>query len=219
MGQTIELSAADGHRLSAYLAEPAEKPRGGLVVIQEIFGITRHIRAVADQYAAAGYLSIAPALFDRIERNVDVPYSNMQLGYSYMQKTDLDKAMLDIDAGVARVRAAGKVGVVGYCWGGALAYLAAARLKVEAAICYYGGGIDQHVGEKPRAPVLFHYGEKDSHIPPPTVAKVKAAVPQGTFYLYPAEHGFNCTDRSSYEPASAQLAFERSLEFLHRHVG
>lgn len=219
MGHTIELSAADGHRLSAYLAEPAEKPRGGLVVVQEIFGITRHIRAVADQYAAAGYLSIAPALFDRIERNVDVPYSNMQRGYSYMQKTDLEKAMLDIDAGVARVRAAGKVGVVGYCWGGALAYLAAARLKVEAAICYYGGGIDQHVGEKPRAPVLFHYGERDSHIPPTAVAKVKAAVPQGTFYLYPAEHGFNCTDRSSYEPASAQLAFERSLEFLHRHVG
>ncbi len=219
MGHTIELSAADGHRLSAYLAEPAEKPRGGLVVVQEIFGITRHIRAVADQYAAAGYLSIAPALVDRIERNVDVPYSNMQRGYSYMQKTDLEKAMLDIDAGVARVRAAGKVGVVGYCWGGALAYLAAARLKVEAAICYYGGGIDQHVGEKPRAPVLFHYGERDSHIPPTAVAKVKAAVPQGTFYLYPAEHGFNCTDRSSYEPASAQLAFERSLEFLHRHVG
>ncbi|HLW22918.1 MAG TPA: dienelactone hydrolase family protein [Steroidobacteraceae bacterium] len=219
MGQTIELSAADGHRLSAYLAEPAEKPRGGLVVIQEIFGVTRHIRAVADQYAAAGYLSIAPALFDRIERNVDVPYSNMQRGYSYMQKTDLEKAMLDVDAGVARVRAAGKVGVVGYCWGGALAYLAAARLKVDAAICYYGGGIDQHVGEKPRVPVLFHYGEKDSHIPPTAVAKVKAAVPQGTFYLYPAEHGFNCTDRSSYEPASAQLAFERSLEFLHRHVG
>jgi carboxymethylenebutenolidase len=219
MSQTIELEAADGHRLAAYLAEPTGPPRGGLVVIQEIFGVTRHIRAVADQYAAQGYLAVAPALFDRVERDVDVPYTDMKRGYSYMQRTELDKAMLDIEAALARVRRAGKVGVVGYCWGGTLAYLAAARLKVDAAICYYGGGIDQHLNEKPKAAVLFHYGEKDTHIPPATVAKVKAAFPQGTYYLYPAEHGFNCTDRSSFEPACARLAFERSLEFLHQHVG
>lgn len=219
MGQSIELEAADGHHLSAYLAEPAGKPRGRVVIIQEIFGVTRHIRNVVDQYAAQGYLTAAPALFDRIERNVDVPYSDMQRGFGYMQATQLDKVMLDIDATVARVRAAGKVAVVGYCWGGMLAYLAAARLKVDAAIAYYGGGIDRYLDEKPKVPVLFHYGEKDSHIPLATVEKVKAAYPQGTYYLYPAEHGFNCTDRGSYEPKSAQLAFERSVEFLHRHIG
>ena len=219
MGNMIELSAADGFRPAAYLAEPTGKPRGGLVVIQEIFGLTRHIRALADQYAAQGYLSVAPGIFDRIERNVDVPYSDMARGYAYMQKTHLAQVMLDIDAGVARVRGAGKVGVVGYCWGGMLAYLAAARLKVDAAIAYYGGGIDKHLDEKPRVPVLFHYGEKDTHIPLATVDKVRAAVPGATFHLYPAEHGFNCTDRASYEPKSAQLAFQRSLEFLHRHVG
>jgi carboxymethylenebutenolidase len=218
MGQMIELSATDGFHPSAYLSEPPAAPRGGVVVIQEIFGVTRHIRAVADQYAAAGYLSIAPALFDRQERDVDVPYTDTQRGYAYMQKAQLDQVMLDIAAAVARVRAAGKVGVVGYCWGGMLAYLAAARLPVEAAIAYYGGGIDRHLGEAPKVPILFHYGEKDTHIPLETVGKVKAAVPQGTYFTYPAEHGFNCTDRSSHEPKSAELALKRSLEFLQRHL-
>jgi len=219
MGKMIELTAADGFRPGAYVAEPAGRPRGGLVVIQEIFGLTRHIRAVADQYAAQGYLCVAPAVFDRLERDVDVPYADMQRGYGYMQKTQLAQVLLDVDAAVAYARSAGKVGVVGYCWGGMLAFLTAARLRVDAAIAYYGGGIDRHLGEKPQAPILFHYGEKDTHIPLETVEKVKAAVPQGLFHLYPAEHGFNCTDRASFEPKSAQLAFERSLEFLHRHVG
>jgi carboxymethylenebutenolidase len=218
MGQMIELTATDGFRPSAYLAEPTAAPRGGLVVIQEIFGVTRHIRAVADQYAAAGYLSIAPALFDRQERDVDVPYTDMQRGFAYMQKASLDQVMLDIAAAALRVRAAGKLGVVGYCWGGMLAYLAAARLPIDAAIAYYGGGIDRHLGETPKVPVLFHYGERDTHIPLETVGKVKAAVPQGTFFTYPAEHGFNCTDRSSHDPGSAELAFNRSLEFLQRHL-
>jgi carboxymethylenebutenolidase len=220
MGQTIQLTAADRQRISAYLAEPEGQPRGGLVVIQEIFGVNHHIRAVTDEFAAQGYLSLAPALFDRVEPNVDVPYTDMQRGFSYMQRSDMQKAMLDIGAAVERVRSAGKVAVVGFCWGGTLAYLASARLKVDAAVCYYGGGIDQHLNEKPKVPVLFHYGEKDSHIPLTTVAKVKEAVPQGVFFTYPgAEHGFNCSERGSYAPASAKLAFERTLEFLHRQVG
>jgi carboxymethylenebutenolidase len=219
MGQNIELNASDGHRMSAYAAGPSSRARGGIVVIQEIFGVTRHIRAVADQYAAAGFNAVAPALFDRLERNIDVPYTDMAKGFGYMQALKNENTMLDVQAAIDHVSPAGKVGVVGYCWGGSMAYLAAARLKVAAAVAYYGGGIDKYLGEKPRCPILFHYGEKDAHIPSSTVEKIKAAVPSGIFFIYPADHGFNCTDRASFEPQSAKLALERSLEFFHRHVG
>src|SRR6202041_1298140 len=158
MGHSVEITAADGHQLAAYLSEPPSKPRGGVVVIQEIFGVTRHIRAVADQYAAAGFLAAAPALFDRVERKVDVPYTDMQKGFSYVKQLKTDQVMLDIQAGVDRVAAAtGKVGVVGYCWGGTMAFLAAARLNIAAAVAYYGGGIHDHTDEKPRVPVMFHF--------------------------------------------------------------
>jgi carboxymethylenebutenolidase len=219
MGQNIELSASDGHRLAAHMCSPTGTPRGGIVVIQEIFGVTRHIRAVADQYAAAGFTAIAPALFDRVERNVDVPYTDMAKGYGYMQQLKSEQVMLDVQAAINRLDPAGKVGVVGYCWGGTMAYLAAARLEVAAVVAYYGGGIDKHTAEKPRCPIMFHFGEKDAHIPLSAVEKIKTEVPGGIFYLYPADHGFNCTDRASFEPASAKLALERSLEFFHRHVG
>lgn len=219
MGHNIELTASDGHRLAAYLAEPAGKPRGGIVVVQEIFGVTRHIRDVADQYAAAGYIAVAPALFDRVERDVDVPYTDVQRGFGYMQAMNLDTVMLDVQAAVQRVRSAGKVGVVGYCWGGTITYLAAARLKIDAAVAYYGGGTHQYLAELPRAPVMFHFGEKDTHIPLSAVEQIKAAYPQGIFHLYPAEHGFNCTDRASFEPSSAKLAFTRSVEFFRKNVG
>jgi carboxymethylenebutenolidase len=219
MGQDIELGAADGHRLDAYLAEPPGQSRGGIVVIQEIFGITRHIRAVADQYAAAGFTAVAPALFDRVERKVDVPYTDMATGFSYVQRLKNEEVMLDVQAGIDRVVSAGKVGVVGYCWGGTMAYLAAARLSVAATVAYYGGGINNYTAEKPRCPIMFHFGEKDSHIPKSAVDKIRVDVPAGIFYLYPADHGFNCTDRASYEPESAKLALQRSLEFFHKHVG
>jgi carboxymethylenebutenolidase len=219
MGLNIDLSAGDGHRLAAYMSNPAGTPRGGIVVIQEIFGVTRHIRAVADQYAAAGFTAIAPALFDRVERNVDVPYTDMALGFRYMQQLKNEQVMLDVQAAIDRLTVAGKVGVVGYCWGGTMAYLAAARLKVAAAVAYYGGGIDKYTAEKPRCPIMFHFGEKDAHISLSAVEKIKADVPDGIFHMYPADHGFNCTDRASFEPASAKLALDRSLEFFHRHVG
>ena len=219
MGHSIDLTASDDHRLSAYLAEPDGTPRGGIVVIQEIFGVTRHIRAVVEQYAAAGYWSIAPALFDRVERGVDVPYTDVQKAFGYMQAAKLDLAMLDVEAAVVRASQAGKVGVVGYCWGGLVSWLAASRLKVDAAIAYYGGGINQHLGEKPRIPVMFHFGEKDTHIPLEAVEDIEAAYPQGVYHLYPADHGFNCTDRASFDAPSAKLAFERSVEFFHAHVG
>ncbi|HUY84425.1 MAG TPA: dienelactone hydrolase family protein [Steroidobacteraceae bacterium] len=219
MGSTIDLKASDGQRLSAYLAEPKGKPRGGIVVIQEIFGVTRHIRAVADQYAAAGFLAIAPALFDRVEPGVDVPYTDVQKGFSYVQRLTNEQVLLDVRAAIDRAASAGKVGVVGFCWGGTIAYLAAARLPTAAVVSYYGGGTAQHLADKPRCPILFHYGELDAHIPMSQVEAVKAANPSATFHLYKAEHGFNCTDRSSFEAASAKLALERSLEFFHRHVG
>jgi carboxymethylenebutenolidase len=220
MGNTIELVAADGHRLSAYhaVAEPRNAASPGIVVIQEIFGVTRHIRNVVDTYAAAGFDAIAPALFDRVERGVDVPYTDMGKGIGYMQQMHNDLVMLDLKAALEYLPKTAKHGVVGYCWGGTMSYLAAARLPVAAAVAYYGGGIDRYLDEKPRCPVMFHYGEKDAHIPQTAIAKIKAAFPQGIYHLYPADHGFNCTDRGSYEPASAKLALERSLEFLRRHL-
>jgi carboxymethylenebutenolidase len=219
MGQQIELVAGDGHRLSSYFSSPVGKSCGGIVVIQEIFGVNRHIRATADQYAAAGFTAIAPALFDRVERNVDVPYTDMAKGFGYMQALQNADVMLDIQAAIAQVAAAGMTGVVGYCWGGAMAYLAAARLQVAAAVAYYGGGIDKYTAEKPRCPIMFHFGERDAHIPLATVEKIEAAVPEGVFHVYPADHGFNCTERASFEPQSAHLALQRSLEFFHKHVG
>ena len=219
MAETVELIASDGHRLSAYESQPAGKPRGGIVVIQEVFGVTSHIRAVADQYAGAGFTAIAPAFFDRVEKGVDVPYTDVKRGLGYVQKLANENVMLDVQAACDRVGVAGKVGVVGYCWGGTMAYLAAARLKIAAAVCYYGGGIDQQVAAKPRCPIMFHFGEKDAHIPASSIDKIRAAVPEGIFHLYPAEHGFNCTDRASFEPNSAQLALDRSLQFFHRHLG
>jgi carboxymethylenebutenolidase len=219
MGRNITLTATDGHQLGAYLAEPPGGPRGGVVVIQEIFGVTRHIRAVTDQYAAEGYLSIAPALFDRQQRDVDVPYSDIQRGFGYMQAADGGQVMRDIEAAVKFVSGAGKVATVGFCWGGLQSFLAAARLRLDAAVAYYGGGIQRHLEEKLRVPVLFHYAERDQHISLDDVQSVKAAYPQGIYHLYPADHGFNCTDRASFEPQSAGLAFKRTVEFLRQHIG
>jgi carboxymethylenebutenolidase len=219
VGQIVELIAGDGHRLDAYLADSTGKSRGGIVVIQEIFGVTRHIRAVTDQYAAAGFTAIAPALFDRVERHVDVPYTDMTKGFSYVQRLKDENVMRDVQAGIERVATAGKVGIVGYCWGGTMAYLASARLAVAATVAYYGGGINNHTSEKPRCPIMFHFGEKDSHIPKSAVDKIRADVPAGIFHIYPADHGFNCTDRASYEPESAKLALQSSLEFFHKYVG
>jgi carboxymethylenebutenolidase len=219
MGRKIQLTSADGHVLQGYLAEPAGEPRGGIVVIQEIFGVTRHIRDVTEQYAAAGYLTVAPALFDRVEPDVDVPYSDPQKGFGYVTALNKAKVMLDIQAAADHVKRAGKVGVVGYCWGGQLAFLAAAGLSIDAAVAYYGGGIHQQLAHIPRVPVMFHFGEKDTHIPLSAVDAIKTAYPRGIYHLYPAEHGFNCTDRASFDAQSAKLAFDRSVEFFHQNVG
>jgi carboxymethylenebutenolidase len=222
MGTAIELTAADGHRFAAYRAEPAGKPRGALVVIQEIFGVNGHIRGVADGFAADGYSAIAPALFDRTERGVDIGYSQPEIdrGRAVMQKIPLDDALKDVAASITAVAAAGKVGIVGYCWGGTVAWVAAAKLDgLACAVSYYGGGVAANATLAPKCPVMFHFGETDHAISMEAVAQVRTAQPGQTFHIYPAGHGFNCEQRGSYHAESAKLARTRTLEFLRRYVG
>ena len=215
----LQLRAKDGHSLSAYMVAPEGKPRGGVVVIQEIFGLNSHIKRVTEQYAGLGYLAIAPALFDRIKRNVELPYTDLQPGIDLMMKTTNEGVLADVNAAVDAVAHAGRTGMVGYCWGGRVTYLSACRINIAAAVAYYGGGIAQLLEETPRCPIMFHFGERDAFIPASDVEKIRAAVPQGIFHLYPANHGFNCTDRADYDAASARLAFERSSEFFRTHIG
>lgn len=219
MGGMVSLTAADGHVLDAWLVPAQGAERGAVVIIQEIFGITSHIKAVAGQYAEAGYRAIAPAMFDRLGRDITVPYTEVQGGLTLARKLKVDETLLDMKAAIDHVRPAGKVAVVGFCWGGTMAYLAAARLDIAGAVSYYGGSISSHLDETLRAPVLFHFGEKDASIPMATVEKIRARHPRQTYHTYPAGHGFNCTDRANHDPPSAALALERSIDFLKTHVG
>jgi carboxymethylenebutenolidase len=223
MGQAIELTAADGHRLGAWLATPQGKPRGALVVVQEIFGVNSHIRSVADGYAADGYLAIAPALFDRAERGVELGYTpeDQKRGFALKAASADDKALLDIAAALAHVQHAGRAGIVGYCWGGTLTWLSAGKLDgFSAAVPYYGGGMASHAQVAPKCPVLGHFGEQDTHIPVEGIRALQQAnAAKTTVHFYPAGHGFNCDQRGSYDAASARLARDRTLAFLHQHVG
>jgi len=224
MGKMIELTAADGHKFAAYRADPAGKPRGAVVVVQEIFGVNSHIRSVADGYAADGYLAIAPALFDRTRRNVDLGYTppDIQAGMELRGKISVDDAMKDVEAAVKAIASAGKVGIVGYCWGGYVAWMAASRVSgIACAVPYYGGGTttDTSIASQPKCPVMLHYGERDDHIPVAGVKTLAAAHPRQTVHLYAAGHGFNCDQRGSFDAPSAKLARERTLAFLRQHLG
>jgi carboxymethylenebutenolidase len=219
----IELKAADGHKLAAYRVEPAGKARGAVVVIQEIFGVNSHIRSVADGYAADGYLVIAPSMFDRMQRGYDTGYSppEIEAGRALMQKADWKETMQDAAAAVEVAKAAGKVGIVGYCWGGTVTWVAAARLSgLACAAPYYGGGMPGFIGEKPKCPTMCHFGEQDQS---PTLAQAKAiaaAHPEITAHYYVgAGHGFNCDQRGSYNTEASKLARERTLQFFRQHVG
>lgn len=220
MGERIRLRAADGYELGAYVARPSGDPVAGLVVVQEIFGVNAHIRSVADGYANDGFLAVAPAIFDRVERDVELSYegSDMEKARSFLPRLDIDKAVLDIGAALdfARAEAGKKAGVIGYCFGGTLAWLAAARLHPEAAVGYYGGGIGKYAGENPSAPAMLHFGKQDTHIPAADVEKVHAAHPEVAIYWYDAGHAFNCNPRPNYNPEAARVARERSLEFLKK---
>lgn len=222
MGQMITLTTADGATIGAYRAEPAGTPRGGIVVLQEIFGVNAHIRAVADRFADEGYLTVAPALFDRVKPGMELGYTNddIRVGGLTQKETKPEDTLQDVQAAIAEAAAAGKVGVVGYCWGGTLAYAAAARLSgVTAAVGYYGGGIAAQLDAKPRVPIVLHFGEQDAHIPLSDVDTIHAALPDVPIYTYPAGHGFNCDQRGSFDEPSADLAASRTRDFLRAHIG
>jgi carboxymethylenebutenolidase len=222
MGKMIELVAADGFRLSAYRADPAGDPRGGVVVAQEIFGVNGHIRSVCDRFANDGYAAVAPALFDRYERNVDIGYTpdDIARGRALKGRATTDAALLDVEAARDALRDAGKIGVVGYCWGGFIAWMSACRLNGFAcAVTYYGGGMLEAIAETPKCPVMAHFGERDSMIPVDGVKRFAAAHPDVQVFIYAADHGFNCDQRGSYDAAAAALARERTLQHFRRHLG
>jgi carboxymethylenebutenolidase len=223
MGQDITLTSKDGFQLGAYKAEPQGKPRGAIVVIQEIFGVNHHIRSVTDRYAQLGYVAIAPALFDRGEKNFQSGYDGaaMDKARGFAGKIPLDQRLADTQAAIDAVKSAGKVAVLGYCMGGSIAFLSATRLNnVAAAVGYYGGQIAQFCSEKPKAPVMLHFGEKDQSIPLTDVEKIKAAQSGVPIFVYAgAGHGFHCDERGSFNADAAQVAACRSQEFLLKHIG
>jgi len=209
----IELTAADGHRFDAYRAAPKGVARGALVVLPEIFGINRHIRRVCDGFAAAGYTVLAPALFDRAERKVELGYDDAGRthGITLMKSMERESTLRDTQAALAHL---GDAAVVGYCWGGSIAWLAAARLPVRAAIGYYGGQIGQTLDEVPRAPVLLHFGEQDPNIPLSVAEGVRQRHPAVIVHTYPAGHAFNRDEGKTYDADSAALALRRTLGLL-----
>jgi carboxymethylenebutenolidase len=229
MGTMIELQAADGTRVPAYEARPQGQPKGAVVVIQEIFGVNSHIQAVADGYAAEGYLAVAPAAFHRVKPGVSLAYSEADMGEGFACKTAAEAlptpgVMQDIQAAIdhAAKASGGKVGVVGYCWGGLLTWRAACTLTgLTAAVPYYGGGVttEAEIARRPQVPVLAHFAEEDQWIPLDSVAAFQQAHPEVTVHTYAAHHGFNCDQRGSWHAPSAALARARTLAFFKQHLG
>jgi len=222
MGERTQITALDGFTLGAYQASPIGSPRGAVVVVQEIFGVNRHIREVVDGYAADGYFAIAPQIFDRAERDVELGYAgeDMQRGIALaFQQLDQKLVLLDLQATIERASVQGRVGVVGYCFGGLLTWRAACELSgVSAAAAYYGGGIAAETARTPHCPVMMHFGDRDAHIPLTDVERVRNAQPEVEVFVYAADHGFNCSHRASYDAAAAALAKSRTLELFGRHL-
>jgi carboxymethylenebutenolidase len=221
MGEFTTIMARDGHEFQAWLAAPPGQARGALVVLQEIFGVNAHIRSVADGFAAEGYTVIAPSLFDRIRRGIQLGYgpAEVQEGAGYRAQLTPETTLKDVAAAIAVVKNSGRVGAVGYCWGGTLAYLTACQLPVSCAVVYYGK-VTAYLEQKPRCPVMYHYGSEDASIPAADVEKVQAVLqPPSTLFTYSgAGHGFNCDQRASYNPQAAAQARARTLEFLARYL-
>ena len=220
MGEFTTIMARDGHEFQAWLAAAPGRPRGALLVIQEIFGVNSHIRKLTDQFAAGGYTAIAPSLFDRVRRGIELGYTaaDMQEGSGYVKQLDPEATRRDLAAALAVVKHSGRAGAVGYCWGGSLAYLAAGQLPLACAVVYYGRVVG-YLDQKPRCPVMYHYGTEDKSIPLADVERIRAAYPEAPVYTYAgAGHGFNCDQRASYDPQAAALARTRTLEFFARYV-
>lgn len=217
MGRRIELQASDGHRLAGYRADPDGEARGGIVVLQEIFGVNAHIRSICDRLAAKGYAAVAPALFDRIERDFESGYGDDEVtaARAFIPKVDWNAMLLDVEAASAVMKGGRPISVVGFCLGGSLAYLAATRQKgLTASVCFYGGRIAAHADEAPLCPTQMHFGEEDQGIPMSDVEIIREKRGDCEIHTYPAGHGFNCDARKSFHPESANLAWERTLAFL-----
>lgn len=222
MGENITLTASDGHRLGAYMVRPDGMPKGAIVVGQEIFGVNHHIRAVCDRFAALGYVAIAPALFDRTERDFQTGYTPEEVARArgMIAQPDFDAMLRDVDAAISEAAKFGPVGIVGFCLGGSLAFLSATRLSgIKAAVGYYGSRIAATADEVPKVPVQLHFGEKDAGIPLADVEVIKARRPEVETFVYAgAQHGFNCDERASYDASSAATAWHRTLAFLDTHA-
>ncbi|AJE44885.1 dienelactone hydrolase family protein [Celeribacter indicus] len=219
----IELTASDGHVFGAYLAMPDTAPRGGVIVIQEIFGVNIHIRNICNRLAAEGYVAIAPAIFDRMEPGFESGYSPEEItrARAFVPRLDFDACMLDVDTARAELSQYGKVGITGFCLGGTIAFLAATRLSgIAAASGYYGRLIQDFADEVPRCPVQLHYGALDEGIPPENYEDVRARRPEVDLFVYEgADHGFNCDRRPSFEPVAAKLAWARTMELFAAEIG
>jgi carboxymethylenebutenolidase len=222
VSQSETLMARDGHEFKVYIAKPAAKARGAVIIVQEIFGLSAWVLRIADSYAAEGYLTVAPALFDRIRRNLVLGYSpqEVQQAIGYRKQIDTAKAVLDIAAASALARHVGKVAAIGFCWGGTLAWAAASELPLGAAICYYGAHIPELLPSVPKCPTMLHFGEQDRGIPLSELEQVRAAYPQGVCHLYAAGHAFANDDRPDhYNPEATALARSRTNAFLAQHIG
>ena len=220
MGEHLQIASSAMHCIGAYRAMPAGMPKGGIVVIQEIFGVNAHIRAVVDGFAESGYSAIAPAFFDHVEANVELGYdaAGIARGRALAAELDIDQVMADVGSAADSIRSAGRIGVVGYCWGGSIALLAASRLGFPA-VSYYGARNVAWLHEKFSAPLQFHFGKDDSSIPPEAIERHRKVLPDAEIYLYPAGHGFNCDLRKDFAPQSAALARERTLAFFEQNLG
>lgn len=222
MGQNVEITASDGHKLGAYRADPEGSPKGALVVIQEIFGVNAHIREVCDRFAADGYVAIAPAMFDRAEPGLDLSYEaeDRQIGMAAKGKVSWDDALLDIVATRESVADSGKVGIVGYCYGGTVAWLGACKGGFDAAVGYYGGGIHEMLDMEAACPVQLHFGSADQGIPLENVEKIRAAKPNVDIHIYEgAGHGFSCDHRPSYDEGATQAAGDRTMKVFADNLG
>jgi carboxymethylenebutenolidase len=222
MAEWIKLKAKDGHTFNAYKAMPSGRPRGALVVIQEIFGVNENMRNYCDRFAAEGYVALSPALFDRDKPGIELGYTpeTVAEGREIRARIGWDGPIMDVGAAVDAVRGVGTVGVTGYCWGGSLAWVAACRFKPACAVGYYGGQITQFVDETPSCPVMLHFGEVDKNIPLSDVEAIRAKHPDVPIHIYKgAGHGFDCEARGDFHPASSKLARERSAAFFMQHLG
>ena len=222
MGKQFSLTTSDQHKLGAYRADPAGKPKGGMIVVQEIFGVNHHIRAVCDRLAEAGYVAVAPAVFDRFVRDFESGYTPDEIAHarSYLGNLNWDHMVLDMEAAAGDIKGAGPTGAIGFCMGGTAAFLAACRISgLSAAVSFYGGAIAKFADEKPKCPMQMHFGEKDEGIPMNVVAEIKAKQPQAEIYTYAdAPHGFGCDERASFRKEASDLAWKRTHEFLAKHM-